>query len=140
MSDETLSERPVKPRDFADLIVWQKGMLLAKKIYKLTSGFPTEEKYGLVSQLQRAAVSIPSNIAEGQGRNSGAEFVHFISIAEGSACEVHTQLLLSVQLGFCTDQQIQECLGLTRELRKMLNALRRTLITRHSLPVTPKKR
>lgn len=112
---------------YKDLIVWQKGILLVKQIYKLTGIFPSEEKFGLVSQLRRAAVSIPSNIAEGQARRTTGDFVHFISNAEGSVAEVETQLLIAVELSFCTKAQADTCSELLEEIRKMLNALRRKL-------------
>jgi len=97
---ESSSQQPI--RDYKDLHVWQKGMQLAKGIYLLTSRFPSAEKFGLVSQMCRAAVSIPSNIAEGQARNTTGEFIQFISHAEGSAAEIDTQLRLGIELGYCT--------------------------------------
>src|SRR6267154_2728278 len=90
-----------KTQNYKDLVVWQKGIALAKATYRLTSKFPSEEKFGLVSQMRRAAVSIPSNIAEGQARHTPGEFIQFISHAEGSAAELDTQLILSVELAFC---------------------------------------
>ena len=84
-------------RSFRDLLVWQKAMDLADSVYDVTAVFPKEEVYGMVSQLRRAAVSIPSNIAEGQGRNSTGEFLHFLGIAFGSLCEVETQIELSLR-------------------------------------------
>src|SRR5262245_26169343 len=84
-----------KPANFKDLFVWQKGMAIAQCTYRLTSGFPADEKFGLVAQMRRAAVSIPSNIAEGQARHTTAEFVRFVSIAEGSVAELETQVRLS---------------------------------------------
>ena len=91
------SQQPI--RDYKDLHVWQKRMQLARKSIGRRK-FPSEEKFGLVSQMRRAAVSIPSNIAEGQARNTTGEFVQFISHAEGSAAEVDTQLRLSIELGY----------------------------------------
>jgi four helix bundle protein len=102
-------------------------MELTKVIYAITKPFPAEEKFGLVSQMRRAAISIPSNIAEGQARKSTAEFVHFISNAEGSLAELDTQLTLSADLGFCKAANVQEAFGLISELKKMLNALRQSL-------------
>lgn len=121
-----------KAASFKDLIVWQKGIVLVKQIYKLTSVFPAEEKFGLISQLRRAAVSIPSNIAEGQARRTTGDFIHFISNAEGSVAEVETQLLIAVELSFCTEAQAASSISLIVEIRKMLNALRRTLEGRAS--------
>jgi four helix bundle protein len=81
-------------KSYRDLVVWQRSFDLAKNVYRLTAKLPTSEKYGLSSQAQRAAVSIPSNLAEGQQRNSKKEFMQFISIARGSAAELMTQLEL----------------------------------------------
>ena len=116
-----------KTSSYKDLIVWQKSILLVKQIYKLTSIFPNDEKFGLISQVRRAAVSIPSNIAEGQARRTTGDFIHFVSNAEGSVAEVETQLIIAVELNFCSQAQADTCLALVIEIRKMLNALRRTL-------------
>jgi four helix bundle protein len=127
-----------KPKHYKDLLVWQKGMALAKMIYKLTQKFPAEEKYGLTSQLRRAAVSVPSNIAEGQARRGTNEFLQFLSIAEGSLAELETQLLLSVELSFAQQTDIDSPLQEIDELQKMIVALKRKLssysplATRHS--------
>ncbi|MBA3607931.1 MAG: four helix bundle protein [Chthoniobacterales bacterium] len=90
-----------KTQSYKDLVVWQKGIALAKLVYQITVEFPTEEKFGLVSQMRRAAVSVPSNIAEGQARHTTGEFIQFISHAEGSVAELNTQLILAVELQFC---------------------------------------
>jgi len=116
-----------KAQSYRDLLVWQKGMLLAKEIYKLTGGFPPEEKFGLVSQMRRAVVSVPSNIAEGQARHTTGEFVLFISHAEGSLAELDTQLSLAVELGFLAAERVKPCALLIEELRRMLNGLRRVV-------------
>jgi four helix bundle protein len=108
-------------------MVWQKGMALVKSVYLITRTFPSEEKFGLVSQMRRAAVSIPSNIAEGQARHSTREFIQFLSHAEGSVAELNTQLILIGELGYCSTGQTTEATVLVRELRLMLNALRRKL-------------
>ncbi len=113
-----------QPQSYRELISWQKGMLLAKLIYRLTAGFPNEEKFGLIAQMRRAAVSVPSNLAEGQARRTTGEFIQFISHAEGSVAELDTQLILSVELGFCSAVESDEVSRLIQELRKMLNALR----------------
>jgi four helix bundle protein len=125
--DKTASFNNPKAEGYEDLVVWQKGMQLVKSVYELTRTFPRDEKFGLVSQIRRAAVSVPSNIAEGQARHSTGEFVQFISHAEGSVAEVNTQLLLSVDLGFCTSDRTGKAIELSRELRRMLNGLRRKL-------------
>ena len=127
-----------KPKHYKELLVWQKGMNLAKLVYKLTMRFPAEERYGLTSQLRRAAISVPSNIAEGQARKGTSEFLQFLSIAEGSLAELDTQLLLSVELGFAQQADVDPALNEIDELQKMLVALKRKLssfsplATRHS--------
>lgn len=117
-------------RSYKDLVVWQKGIALAKVVYGITQGFPLEEKFGLVSQMRRAAVSIPSNIAEGQARHTTGEFIQFISHAEGSLAELDTQLILSIELRFCRDRAGDPAFELIDELRRVLNVLRRKLAAR----------
>lgn len=112
---------------YKDLIVWQKAIVLVKRVYQVTSSFPSEERFGLVSQMHRAAVSIPSNIAEGQARHTTGEFIHGISHAEGSLAELDTQLVIAVELAFCPPSEVTDVGALLDEVRKMLNALRRTL-------------
>lgn len=124
---EQVNSEIKKLQSYKDLFVWQKGVLLAKKVYLLTRGFPHTEKFGLISQMRRAAVSVPSNIAEGQARHTRREFIQFLSHAEGSLAELETQVILSVELGFCTLEDIQEITSLTTELSKMLDSLRRKL-------------
>jgi four helix bundle protein len=120
-----------RTQGFRDLLVWQKAMELTKAIYRISQKFPVEEKFGLVAQMRRCAVSIPSNIAEGQARHTTGEFIQFISHGEGSLAELYTQLRLAVDLGFCSESETLTAFGLMEELRKMLNALRRKLVTRH---------
>jgi four helix bundle protein len=117
-------------RSYKDLVVWQKGIALAKVVYGLTRNFPSEEKFGIIAQMRRAAVSIPSNVAEGQARHTTGEFIQFISHAEGSVAELDTQLILSLELKFCTASAANPAFELILELRRMLNALRRKLATR----------
>jgi four helix bundle protein len=112
--------------DFKELKVWSKSMDLAVSIYGLTSKFPEEERFGLTSQLRRAAVSIPSNIAEGSSRGSNKEFFHFLRIADGSSAEVETQLLIASRLGFVNDDPLSQHVV---EIRKMLAGLIRSLLT-----------
>jgi len=119
-----------KTQNYRDLLVWQKGIQLAKVVYVLTDRFPAEEKFGLITQLRRASVSIPSNIAEGQARRATGEFIQFISNAEGSVAEVDTQLILSIELNICRDTEAAVAFGLIVELQKMLNGLRRKLLAR----------
>lgn len=116
-----------KVRDFKDLLVWQKGMQLATQIYHLTKSFPSGERFGLISQLRRAAVSISSNLAEGQARRTTGEFIQFISQAEGSLAELETQLLLSMELGYSTSAAVSSAFSLITELQKMLYSLRSKL-------------
>jgi len=117
-------------QSYKDLVVWQKGIELAKLIYKVTAQFPGEEKFGLVSQMRRAAVSIPSNIAEGQARHTTGEFIQFISHGEGSVTELETQIILVVELEFCAKNAVLSACELLDEIRRMLNGLRRKLATR----------
>jgi four helix bundle protein len=102
-------------------------MELVERIYRMTRTFPKEELYGLTSQIRRASVSIPSNIAEGQARRSTAEFLNFLSIAQGSRAEVETQTLIALRLGYVTRNQIAEILALLDEISRMLNALKAKL-------------
>lgn len=116
----------MKTTTFKDLIVWQKSYQLVKEIYRITGNFPKEELYGLSQQLRRAAIAIPSNIAEGYGRQHNKEYKQFLSIAYGSLCEMETQYLISVDLGFISKDVTVE--GLMKEvgsmLYRMLNPLR----------------
>lgn len=95
---------------FRDLNVWQFSMDLAEKVYKLTQGFPKQEMYGLSSQMQRAAVSVSSNIAEGHARDSTKEFLHFLSVALGSLFELETQLVLAGRLAYLEKKDLEEVL------------------------------
>ena len=122
-----MTSEDLKIGGYQDLLVWQKGIVLVKRIYELTQAFPGEEKFGLVSQMRRAAVSIPSNIAEGQARHTTGEFIQFISHAEGSNAELNTQLIIAIELGYCAQSDAGYAFELILELRKMLNALRRKL-------------
>lgn len=103
------------------LEAWKLGMMLAKSIYDLTSNFPSEEKYGLAQQMRRAAVSIPSNIAEGAGRNHIKEYLQFIGISRGSLAELDTQLKLSVMLGYVAKDS--EALILSDRVGRLLTGL-----------------
>ena len=116
-----------KATHFKELLVWQKGMELAERVYRLTEKFPADERFGLVSQMRRAAVSVPSNIAEGQARQSTREFLQFISHAMGSLVELETQTILSERLGRCTPDDTVEIHRLIADLDRMLRAMRRSL-------------
>jgi four helix bundle protein len=126
-SEGVKGKERTRPRDYRDLLVWKKGIALAKQIYEITANFPEREKFGLVSQMRRAAVSVPSNIAEGQARRTTGEFVQFLSHAEGSVAELDTQLILSVEFGYCSQAAVRSAHALVLELRKMLSALRLTV-------------
>ncbi len=115
-------------KSYRDLRVWQRGMDLAKRIYQLTKTYPEDEKFGLASQMRRAAVSVPSNIAEGQARRGTREFAQFLSHAEGSVAELDTQLILSAELGYCSPGAVREASALVCEIQKMLSSLRRKLV------------
>lgn len=114
-------------KDHKDLIVWQKSMELTRIIYTLTKRFPQGEIFGLTNQIRRAVVSIPSNIAEGFGRNSDKQFIHFLKIAKGSAAELETQLLISRDLSYLTAKDTKSTLALYDEIARMLGALIRNI-------------
>jgi four helix bundle protein len=116
---------PVK--SYRELLVWQKAMDLVEMVYQLTRPFPNEELYGLTSQLRRAAVSIASNIAEGQGRQTTSEFLHFLSIANGSLKEVETQVLIAQRLGYVNEERTSEAVALTTEVGRMISGLAKSL-------------
>ena len=115
----------MKVKRYEELVVWQKAMLLAKRVYCVQKKLPKEEIYGLGDQIRRAAVSIPSNIAEGFGRDTDKEFKHFLSIARGSLFETKTQLQLAESLGYLMIDS--EVLALFDEIGKLLNGLSRSL-------------
>ena len=109
--------------NYKDLIVWKRGMELVEAAYKVAALLPREEMYALSDQIRRSAVSIPSNIAEGYGRNSTRDYARFLSIARGSRYELETQLLLSVQLGYVKECEIDHAIQLGEEVGKMLNVI-----------------
>jgi four helix bundle protein len=110
-------------QSFRDLIVWQRAIQLSVVIYRLTKEFPREEVYGLTSQIRRAAVSIPSNIAEGHGRLTTGEYRQFLGVARGSNFELQTQLEIARALGFGDSKQLDEAEGLSFEVGKMISAI-----------------
>ena len=116
---------PVK--SYRELIVWQKAMDLVEMIYCLTRCFPNEELYGMTSQIRRASVSVPSNIAEGQGRRTTSDFLRFLSIANGSLKEVETQVFIAQRLHYINEQQACEALDLTAEVGRLINGLMNSL-------------
>ena len=109
----------MKVKNFRELIVWQKALDLVEKIYKASRSFPKDELYGLTGQIRRAVVSVPSNIAEGQGRDSTKEFQHHLSIAYGSLCEVQTQIFIAQRLSYWQEREVRELLSLTEEVARL---------------------
>lgn len=114
-------------KSFKDLDVWNKGIEFVAEIYKITSNFPKDELYGLVSQMRRAAVSIPSNIAEGQGRRNAKEFIQFLYIAKGSLAEIETQIIICQRLNYLDESPM--LFDDIKRLRTMLVGLINTLST-----------
>jgi four helix bundle protein len=114
-------------KNYRELIVWQKAMDLVEAIYRETAGFPKEETYGLTIQLRRAAVSIPSNIAEGQGRRSTRDFLRFLSIANGSLREVETQITIARRLNYIQEERETVIFEMTSEVARLLHGLIRSL-------------
>lgn len=108
---------------YQNLKVWQKAMDLTESVFLLTRDFPEEERFGLNSQIRRSAVSVPSNIAEGAGRNSNPDFIRFLNIATGSLNELETQILISHRLNYLSKSQLEEVLPLVTEVQKMNYAL-----------------
>ncbi len=117
-------------RSYRDLVAWQKAMALAKRTYGATKLFPKEEMYGLVQQIRRAAVSVPSNIAEGYGRGSRMDYVRFLYTARGSLYEVETQTLIARDLGYLTDKQSDSLLEDADECSRLLGGLIKSLKTK----------
>ncbi|NQT49509.1 four helix bundle protein [Candidatus Kuenenbacteria bacterium] len=108
---------------YKNLLVWQKSIILVKNLYQLTSTFPKDEIYGLTSQMRRAGISVPSNIAEGYGRYSKKELCRFIKISLGSSAELETQAIISQELGYINNEQLQNILDQINEVQKMLTGL-----------------
>jgi four helix bundle protein len=118
-------------RSFRDLVVWQKAIQLSIVVYRLTQGFPREELYGLSSQMRRAAVSMPSNIAEGHGRLGTGEYRQFLGVARGSNYELQTQIEIARGLGYGNTDQLDELEGLSFEVGKMISGLLSALKGKH---------
>ena len=112
---------------YSELVVWQKAMDLVTEIYKITAKFPTEERFGLLSQARRAAVSIPSNIAEGHGRKSTGAYINHLSIAHGSLMELETQIQIALRLDFISTDETSVLLAQTNEIARMLSGLKKSL-------------
>ena len=124
--------------DFKSLIIWRKAIAFAKEIYVVSRKFPKSEQFGLTSQLQRASVSISSNIAEGHSRQ-GKEFANFLSIARGSLAEAESQLLLAIELEYINEKDTLTALGLASEIRRMSAALTKKLRIAYANPSFPSK-
>jgi len=110
-------------KHYKELIVWQKSMDLVESVYSLTKSLPSDERYALTDQIRRAVVLIPSNIAEGHGRQTDKEYKQYLSIAKGSVSEVETQLMICVRLNYLTEQQTESVLVLCDEIRRMLTKI-----------------
>lgn len=117
-------------RSYRDLVVWQKAMDLVALSYRISRMLPKDERFGLAQQIERSAVSVPSNIAEGHGRRHRGDFVHHLSIANGSLKELETQLLVAVRLAYVQEKDIAPAMALAEEIGKMLMALHRKLQAR----------
>jgi four helix bundle protein len=112
-----------RPKSYRDLIVWQKAMVLAKGAYSTSDELPKSEAYGLLSQIRRAAVSVPSNIAEGHGRLTDSQFRHFMGNARGSLYEMQTQLELAGDLGYLDNEHVKELMDQGWEVARLINGL-----------------
>ncbi|MBI3353516.1 MAG: four helix bundle protein [Nitrospirae bacterium] len=121
-------------KNYKELNVWQKAYQLCLEIYKITKDFPKEERYGLTSQIRRAAVSVPSNIAEGYGRKTTGEYIQSLYIAYGSNCELETQILLSCDLGYIKAEDLEKIQKNIGDIERMLKALIKSLENKHSNP------
>ena len=110
-----------------DLKIWKKSLELTKLVYRIVSFLPSDEKYGLISQIKRSSVSIPSNIAEGAGRNSNKEFKYFLSIANGSCYELQTQLILTTELNLISKKEIEPVINAIIEIQKMNYSFQKSL-------------
>jgi four helix bundle protein len=130
-TEAEMPEARMKLQSYRDLIAWKKGVELALSIYRVTQQLPRDEIYGLTSQLRRGAVSIPSNIAEGQGRASSGEFKQFLGHAYGSLCEVETQLLIAHRLGYLSENEFAALCEASAELGRIINGLIRSIGSDH---------
>jgi four helix bundle protein len=121
-------------KNYKELKVWQKAYQCCLEVYKLTKGFPTDERYGLTSQMRRAAVSVPSNIAEGYGRKTTPEYIRSLYFAYGSNCELETQISLSGDLGYMKAQEKEMLQRNIEEVERMLKALIKSLENKRLTP------
>ena len=121
-------------KNYKELKVWQRSYQLCLKIYKVTKIFPKEERYGLTSQIRRSAVSIPSNIAEGYGRKTTADYIRYLYISYGSVCELETQILLSMDLGYIDSAIIEKIKDEIQQIERMLKGLIKSSDNKHLNP------
>ena len=119
---------PVK--SYRDLVVWQRAMDVVARVYRLTATMPQHERYGLSSQVQRSAVSVPSNIAEGHARQSTREYLYHLSVAIGSTAELETQLMIVERLGYATPESMAPLISETGQIGRMLHGLQKSLRTK----------
>jgi four helix bundle protein len=122
-----MEEKQQKSRSYRDLNVWKLSIELVKSVYRITQKFPTSEIYSLTSQIRRAAISIPSNIAEGQGRASSKEFRQFLGIALGSLAELETQLIIANEIDYMTSLELEHFQSTIDTIRKMTKSLAKNL-------------
>jgi four helix bundle protein len=118
-----MEQKEYKSRSYRDLEVWKLAIDFVKKIYQVTKKFPATENYSLINQIRRAAVSIPSNIAEGQGRSSTKEFKQFLAISLGSVAELETQLIIAGEIEYLTRTEVDPLLNILDRIRKMIKGL-----------------
>ena len=121
-------------KNYKELKVWQRSYAVCIRLYQTTAKFPVEERFGLTSQLRRSAVSIPSNIAEGYGRRTTADYIRFLYIAYGSLCELETQIMLAGDLNYIEDGKLEGLKANLSEVERMLKALISSLENKHSTP------
>lgn len=114
-------------RSYEDLIAWQKAVEFCQQVYEVSGAFPPDERFGLISQVRRSAVSVPSNIAEGYGRGTPAEYVRFLRVARGSLYEVETQLVIAARLGFLPTDRFNKLREQSRECGRILAGLLRSI-------------
>ena len=116
---------------YRDLIVWQKARVLVRDLYSVTRHFPSDERFGLISQVRRAGVSVIANIAEGQGRNTPGEFLHFLGMAKGSLTELETELMISDDLGYLRPEEAKDLPTKCDEVSRLLNGLMQAIAKRN---------
>ena len=118
-------------RNYRDLLCWQKAMGLVEEVYRVSARWPSDERYGLTSQARRCGVSVPSNIAEGEGRGSEGDFIRFLNIAHGSLRELETQLLLSHRLSMTAEADLDRCMEQAAEVGRLVRGLIKHLKLKH---------